>query len=327
MIDIECRCGETYHADESHAGRSVRCPKCGMVTKIERSSRVQSTFPSRTEAASIPNTEGRPAKRVSRSTFGLSRRMKAAILAGVVFGVFGIAVALDKLWPDSPSKPGVESSATVAQPVAPTATTQSHDIQLPVVEPSPVIPNLLRQNATLPPAQSSSDDLASLSTTNGEVQQIPISPCARGQQVERPQTGMRIEPDEGGSGESQLKISNGTDRDAAVRLLSQETGTTARFVYINAGGQYTLGNIVPGTYLLRFSSGHDWVSACRDFLDPEYSEFERTLVFEDVVLNDGQERYNVMEITLNPVPFGNATTRTIDRKRFFEGDRHVKLIP
>lgn len=34
MIDIQCRCGEVYHADEAHAGKAIRCLRCGNVLII-----------------------------------------------------------------------------------------------------------------------------------------------------------------------------------------------------------------------------------------------------------------------------------------------------
>ena len=61
--------------------------------------------------------------------------------------------------------------------------------------------------------------------------------------MNRPKTGTRIEPDEETSGGSKLRIKNGTQRDAAVRLVNKETGRASRFVYIEAGDDYTLGNI------------------------------------------------------------------------------------
>ena len=33
MITVRCTCGETYHADEQHGGRRIRC-KCGKVMEI-----------------------------------------------------------------------------------------------------------------------------------------------------------------------------------------------------------------------------------------------------------------------------------------------------
>jgi hypothetical protein len=147
--------------------------------------------------------------------------------------------------------------------------------------------------------------------------------------VERLQTGARIEPDQGTSGSSKLTISNGTQTEAVIRLVQKASGRTARFVYIEAGKKYTLGNIESGTYLLRFISGYDWVSACRDFMrEPDYSEFEDSLSFQSVMPTDSQEGYTTKyEVSLNEVPLGNARKRNIDRKRFFEGDHSVAVNP
>jgi hypothetical protein len=290
VIDVHCngrlrdgtRCQEICHADESHVGQSIRCPKCGAVNRIERSLPVQSGYPSGTGPVRITSAEGRPTRRVSRSTVGLSRPTKAAILAGVLLGVFGIAVVLDRLWPDSPSKSGAESPSTPKQSVAPSLTAQPHDIQPPLIEPNPPIPNPWRTSGNLAPAQPSPDNLASFPATNGAAHPIPIPPCAQGQQAERLHTGARIEPDGEASGLSELSVSNGTRSDAAVRLVDGSSGDTARFVYIEAGHLYTLTGIQPGTYTLRFILGREWVPACRDFLEAEYSEFESALVFKDV---------------------------------------------
>jgi hypothetical protein len=325
MVDIKCRCGETYHADDSHVGGSIRCGKCGTVNRIERSLPVQSTHPLGTGPVPIRSREGRPTGRVSRSPYSHSRWTKASIVAAVMFGVSGIATALVRLWPDTSTKIGAESSST---PVTPSPTTKPHDIQPPLVEPTAPISNPWRQSGSLAPGQSSPDDLA-FRTTNGESRQIPIPPCARGQQVERPQTGTRIEPDQGTSGSSKLTISNGAQREAVIRLVQKANGRTARFVYIEAGKKYTLGKIESGTYLLRFASGYDWVPACRDFLrEPDYSEFENSLSFQAVMPTDGQDGYTTKyEVSLNEVPLGNARKRNIDRKQFFEGDQYVAISP
>ena len=34
MITVKCSCGETYYADESHVGRSIRCSKCDQAVPI-----------------------------------------------------------------------------------------------------------------------------------------------------------------------------------------------------------------------------------------------------------------------------------------------------
>src|ERR1017187_7058346 len=180
-------CQEVFHADESHVGRSIRCLKCGTFNRIERSLPVQSNYPSGTRPVSTTSTESRPTRRVSRSTSRHSRRMKAAIVAAVLFGVLGIAVALDRLWPDSPNKLGAESSSSVKQSVSPSTTPQPHDIQPPLVEPTPPIPNPWRQSGNLLPAPSSPVDITPFPTMNQTDQQMPIPSCARDQQKERPQ--------------------------------------------------------------------------------------------------------------------------------------------
>jgi hypothetical protein len=329
MIHIRCSCGEIYHTDESHVGRGIRCPNCGNVNKIESKSPVQSTLDSRAEPVSIPTVERSGARHASRSTFCFSRQAKAAIVAGVVFGVFGIAVALDKLWPDPSSKLREESSSIVKQSVAPSTTTQPHDIQPPLVKSTPPMPNPWRQSGNLLPTPPSPANPTLFPTMNQAVQQMPVPSCARDQQKERPRTGTRITPDEEISGASKIRIKNGTQRDAAIRLVDDETGRAVRFVYIEAGDEFTIGNIEVGTYVLRFVSGYDWITTCTDFMrDPEYSEFESALTFEAAAPSNERDGYTTRyEVMLNHVPFGNAKKRTIDRERFFQGNQTVTLTP
>jgi hypothetical protein len=326
MIDIKCRCGETYHADKSHAGRSIRCPKCGTVNRIEHSSPVQSTHQSKTGTVPVPTAGWRPAKQGSRSTASHSRRTKASIVAGVLIGVLGIAVALERLWSDSSKKLDAASSPTLKQSASPSS---SNEIQRHPVEVTPPIPGPWRQTGNLSPAPSHTVEFATPPTTNGPAQQYLSPICARDQQIERPRTGTRITPDLETSGVSKLMIKNGTQRDAAVRLVDEESGRAVRFVYIEAGDDYTLGNIVVGTYVLRFASGYDWVVACTDFIrEPDYSEFESALTFEVVTPRNGQDGYITRyEVTLNQVPLGNAKKRTINREHFFEGVQGVTLTP
>jgi hypothetical protein len=138
----------------------------------------------------------------------------------VLFGVFGIAFAIDKPWPNSSKELGTESSSTVKQPVAPSLATQPHGTQLPLVVPIQSIPNPSRQTDNLSPARSGPDDLAAFPTTNGAAHPIPIPPCAQGQQSVRLRNGARIEPDGEASGLSELSVSNGTRSDAAIRLVN-----------------------------------------------------------------------------------------------------------
>jgi hypothetical protein len=297
-----------------------------MVNRIERTSPVQSTYQSRTGAVPIPTAEWQPPKPVIRSTSRHSRRMKAVIGAGVLIGVFGVAVELERLWSDTSKKLDAASSSTLKQSAVPSP---PNEIQPPPVEATPPISSPWRQSGNLSPAPSRPVDFATPPSTNGPAQQSLSPTCARDKQIERPRTGIRIKPDLETSGASKLMIKNGTQRDAAVRLVDEETGRAVRFVYIEAGDEYTLGNIAVGTYVLRFASGYDWVVACTDFIrEPDYSEFESALTFDVVTPRNGRDGYTTRyEVTLNQVPFGNARKRTINRERFFEGVQGVTLTP
>lgn len=143
-----------------------------------------------------------------------------------------------------------------------------------------------------------------------------VPSCAKGERPTRLSTGQRIEPSEGIGGLSELTLRNGTERDAAVRLVSQDSSRTTRFVYIRAGDSETLVEIEPGTYTLRFILGQGWLPACHDFQQSDYFESGKPLVFTD----DG-EHYDVIDVTLNPVLEGNLRRMQIDKRHFFEGDQ------
>jgi hypothetical protein len=148
-----------------------------------------------------------------------------------------------------------------------------------------------------------------------------IPPCAEGQTPFRPRTGATLgHAHDSLDGLSELKITNGRESDAAVRLVETLTNATVIFVYVQAGDTHTVRGIPPGEYFLRFASGQEWVGACRRFLQTEsFKEFERTLIFEEST-TDSEEVYSKKSLTLYPVIGGNARTRAIDERRFLEGD-------
>jgi hypothetical protein len=148
-----------------------------------------------------------------------------------------------------------------------------------------------------------------------------IPPCAEGQTPVRPRTGATLgHAHESLDGLSELKITNGRESDAAVRLVDTLTNATVSFVYVQAGDTYTVRGIPPGEYFLRFALGQEWVGACRRFLQTEsFEEFERTLIFEEST-TDSEQVYSKESVTLYPVIGGNARTRAIDERRFLEGD-------
>jgi hypothetical protein len=108
-----------------------------------------------------------------------------------------------------------------------------------------------------------------------------------------------------------LKISNYTDRDAAVKLRDLK-GRTIRFVYVRPTSDVTMSKIPPGQYNVQFASGRDWDATDLVFREEqEFAAFDETLSFSD----DGKF-YSVYEVTLHVVPNGNIRKRTISAAEF-----------
>lgn len=131
--------------------------------------------------------------------------------------------------------------------------------------------------------------------------------------------GTRIVPSQGPKGRGELTIDNGTDRDAAVRMcILDEYGNREhyRFVYIKAHDSVNLIHIAPRTYDLIFCTGRDWDGTQMCFNeDCSYSKFDEPMAFEEEYTEEGV-RYNTGQITLHPVPGGQAETSEISEEEF-----------
>jgi|GEM_PF-1443306 len=111
-------------------------------------------------------------------------------------------------------------------------------------------------------------------------------------------------------GYGRLTVTNGTDYDAAAKLVRY--GETHRFVYVRANHDVVIKDIYQGTYTLLFASGTDWDVRHRRFKrDKSFSKFDEVLYF---TVTDTQ--YSTYRVTLNPVPAGNAHTSDIDESEF-----------
>jgi len=86
LIEIDCSCGETYWADDSHAGRSLQCRKCGKVLSIGLRS-------SLSRAGQDAATLNRPIDATITKQASVNRRQGLwAVL--VTFGLIAVGVML-----------------------------------------------------------------------------------------------------------------------------------------------------------------------------------------------------------------------------------------
>lgn len=146
-----------------------------------------------------------------------------------------------------------------------------------------------------------------------------LPPCAGGKLPQRPATGQQIKSSVGTSGNFEVLIKNGTERDAIVRLAIARPAQTVRFMYVRARENYLIGRVEPGTYDLSYVLGKDWIQGCNSFWqDSGVSQFEEHLHFMSPT--GGEKTVGRYEATLNPVLDGNARTKPIDRRQFFEGN-------
>jgi hypothetical protein len=121
-------------------------------------------------------------------------------------------------------------------------------------------------------------------------------------------------------GLGQLKISNYTQQDAAVKLKTEAGKVALRFVYIRAMSDLTIPKIPVGTYVLEFATGRDWDVASGSFrLERAFSRFDEPFVFSESSDARGTT-FSINSVTLHAVANGTARTNAISAKDFAADD-------
>lgn len=124
-------------------------------------------------------------------------------------------------------------------------------------------------------------------------------------------------------GNASLTIENGGNTDVIVCLYNTKSKRTIRNEYIRKKSNFKMTNISQGHYKIRVLYGNDWNPTLENLCNTKgnfesnvhFSEFDGTDYFED-----NETGYTVRTVTLNSVIGGNATTSSIDKSTFFEGN-------
>jgi hypothetical protein len=116
------------------------------------------------------------------------------------------------------------------------------------------------------------------------------------------------------NGRGQLKIDNGAEHDAVVKLV--QGGRSMVSVYVGKGASTTVGQISDGTYELFYTSGADWDDGLKTFTRScQFTRFEQTAEFATKSVKGGIE-YTVQTIGLKPRIGGNARTEPVPVQSF-----------
>ncbi len=144
------------------------------------------------------------------------------------------------------------------------------------------------------------------STQNHKLDAKPLAPAAslpNGTDIVKPARS---------KGWGTLRISNGTDFDAVVRLVDDASAETKRLLYIRANHGFRLDNVPSCLCRVQFMLGIDWDTTAYTFRRRESAQqFDDLFDFREKRSGSSIEFTNY-EVTLHPVAYGNARTSQIN---------------
>ncbi len=116
------------------------------------------------------------------------------------------------------------------------------------------------------------------------------------------------------NGRGQLKVNNGSERDAVVKLV--KGGTPIVSVYVSKRSEATVEKIDDGSYELFYTSGTDWDDQLETFTRScQFERFDEPADFTTTSVTGGIQ-YTVMSVGLQPRIDGNALTTPVPSESF-----------
>jgi hypothetical protein len=113
-----------------------------------------------------------------------------------------------------------------------------------------------------------------------------------------------------------LKVSNGTNRDAYVKLIEPKFQQLVSAFFVKSNSSYTLNPVPDGTYRVIFALGKSWNPTTQSFAQSKsFAKFDKPLNFTTVQLGN-EIQYKVFQITLHPVVGGKARTSGVNEQEF-----------
>jgi hypothetical protein len=113
-----------------------------------------------------------------------------------------------------------------------------------------------------------------------------------------------------------LTVSNGTGRDAYVKLVDPNSRTLVAAFSVKSNSSFTQEQIPDGAYRVLFVLGNGWNAQTQSFSkNKSFAKFDKLLNFTTTQMSGGIQ-YRVFKITLHPVRSGKAKTSGVSQKEF-----------
>lgn len=143
---------------------------------------------------------------------------------------------------------------------------------------------------------------------------VPDLLIVRAKNRSLPENTVLVSPATNGSGS--LRVSNGTNRDAYIKLVEPRSHELVAAFYVKSNSSFTLEQIPDGAYQVLFVLGTDWDAKTQSFTKSKrFAKFDKYLNFTTTQL-DNEVQYKAFRITLNPVVGGNTTTSGVNEQEF-----------
>lgn len=301
MIKVQCYCGETYKADEKQVGYKIKCNKCGVILDIIGNTK-----------SNLDNTkyDSTPYKKTvfdNKSNINNANKFKSRfVFAGIIFGLVVGSISVYSYY-------GSRKDNNLLNHLPPSFPSTALK-PIPFIE--PMKPITIKYIKPIKMIERQDYPLLELEPKKPrEIKPIPVVKYVPDDYVP-PENGFNIEKPIGVNGMGSLKVINGKNDDAAIKLaFVNNKRMISRFVFVKKKSTAILTGIEPGEYSVRFSLGDYWDNVNMNWVNPVCYEFEDNFNYYENETNDGI-RYRSYDISLHPVVTGKAHTKRISKDDF-----------
>jgi hypothetical protein len=155
---------------------------------------------------------------------------------------------------------------------------------------------------------------STLVSVTSQAKTVPNSPIVLAQPRSLPSVITHISQFMGSGGS--LTVSNGTGKDAFVKLVEPNSRTLVAAFFVKSGSSSTQQQIPDGTYKVLFVLGNGWNPNTQSFAKGKsFAKFDKSLNFMTMQVIGGVQ-YRAFKITLHPVRSGNATKSGVSEQEF-----------